>query len=108
MQLPSPGTSVATEDFTSNNGAVSSQSKSLTGAISGAQIRAARILLGWSQAQLSSRCGVSESSIVRIEGESFGAKSSTRGKIGLALTGSGIDFIDLVGVRLWPNTQTER
>jgi predicted transcriptional regulator len=81
---------------------------SLTGAISGAQIRAARILLGWSQAELSCRCGVSESSIAKIEGGWLGARNSTRGKIALALIGSGINFIDSVGVRLWPNMQIER
>ena len=100
MRLPPPGTfggSVATEDFTSNNGAIPSPSMSLTGPISGAQIRAARILLGWSQAELSCRCGVSESSIAKIEGGWLGARNSTRGKIALALIGSGINFIELGG-----------
>jgi len=68
--------------------------------ICGAQIRAARILLGWSQAQLSRRCDVSESSILRIEGQLLEARESTRKKIAVALADAGIDFIDSVGVTL--------
>ena len=102
------GGSFATEDFTSRDVVITSQSISLTGAISGAQIRAARILLGWSQAQLSLQCGVSESSIVRVEAGSLLSRGSTRVKIASALTGAGIDFIESVGVRLWPHSQTKR
>jgi DNA-binding XRE family transcriptional regulator len=110
LRLPSPrtcGASFATEDFTSEDEVIAGQSMSLTDAISGAQIRAARILLGWSQAQLSLRCGVSEHSIVGIEGGSLRARGNTRAKIAVALIGSGIDFIESVGVRLWPQSQTE-
>jgi transcriptional regulator with XRE-family HTH domain len=75
--------------------------------ISGAQIRAARILLRWSQAQLSLECGVSESSILRIERGLLAPRGSTREKIALALLKAGIEFIDSVGVTLRPDKRIE-
>ena len=80
--------------------AAASQAIGLSDIISGAQIRAARILLGWSQAQLSRRCDVSQSSISKIEGDLLELKESTREKITGALAAARIDFIDSVGVTL--------
>jgi transcriptional regulator with XRE-family HTH domain len=75
--------------------------------ISGAQIRAARILLRWSQAELSFQCGVSESSILRIERGALVPRESTREKIALALLKAGIEFIDSVGVTLRPDKRID-
>ena len=70
--------------------------------IGGAQIETARILLGWSQAQLSWRSGVSESTIWRIEKAALVPRKNTRAKIAFALRAAGIDFIGSVGVTLRP------
>ena len=51
---------------------------------------------------MSWRCGISESSILRIEGELLEARASIRKKIAAVLADAGIDFIDSVGVTLWP------
>ena len=75
--------------------------------ICGAQIKAARILLGWSQAQLSWRARVSEGTILRIENGSPEPRKSTRAKIAFALRRAGIDFVDLVGVTLRPDKRNE-
>ena len=79
----------------------------LSPVISGAQIRAARILLRWSQAELSFQCGVSESSILRIERGLLKPRESTREKIALAMRMAGIEFIDSVGVTLRPDKRIE-
>jgi transcriptional regulator with XRE-family HTH domain len=60
------------------------------------QVKAARALLGWSQADLASRSGVSEPTIARLEalkGE-LGGREGTAGKIRTALETAGVDFID--------------
>jgi transcriptional regulator with XRE-family HTH domain len=79
----------------------------LTPIISGAQIRAARILLCWSKADLSLQCGVSESSILRFERGVLEPRESMRQKIALALLNGGIEFIDSVGVTLRPDKRIE-
>jgi transcriptional regulator with XRE-family HTH domain len=60
------------------------------------QVKAARALLGWSQADLAQRSGVSEPTIARLEtgdGE-LGGREHTGKKIRAALENGGIDFID--------------
>ena len=60
------------------------------------QIKAARALLGWSQADLAKESGVSEPTIARLEsldGE-LGGREMTAEKIREALESAGIEFID--------------
>jgi transcriptional regulator with XRE-family HTH domain len=60
------------------------------------QIKAARALLGWSQADLAHRSGVSEPTIARLEsaeGE-LGGREGTGEKIRRAIESAGIEFID--------------
>jgi predicted transcriptional regulator len=60
------------------------------------QIKAARALLGWSQADLARGSGVSEPTIARleaVEGE-IGGRQGTTGKIHAALEKAGVEFID--------------
>jgi transcriptional regulator with XRE-family HTH domain len=59
------------------------------------QIKAARALLGWSQADLAQRSGVSEPTIARLEavdGE-LGGREGTTEKIRIAIEIAGIEFI---------------
>jgi len=60
------------------------------------QVKAARALLGWSQADLARYSDVSEPTIARlesIEGE-LGGREDTAKKIQIALEDGGIEFID--------------
>jgi transcriptional regulator with XRE-family HTH domain len=60
------------------------------------QIKAARALLGWSQADLAEKSGVSEPTIARletVEGE-LGGRELTAGKIRAAIVAAGIEFLD--------------
>jgi transcriptional regulator with XRE-family HTH domain len=70
------------------------------------QIKAARALLGWSQADLAEKSGVSEPTVARLEstdGELGGRKLTVK-KIRAAVEGAGVTFIDEngggLGVRL--------
>jgi predicted transcriptional regulator len=59
------------------------------------QIKAARALLAWSQAELARHSGVSEPTVARLEsidGE-LGGREKTAGKMRKALESAGIDFI---------------
>jgi transcriptional regulator with XRE-family HTH domain len=69
-------------------------------AITGAQVRAARMLLGWSQTRLAGLSGVSGSSIGKFES---GGKLAVllQSTIQLALVDAGVEFSpDPPGVRL--------
>jgi transcriptional regulator with XRE-family HTH domain len=75
------------------------------------QIKAARALLGWSQAELAHRSGVSEPTVARLEaaeGE-LGGREGTAEKIRGAIERGGIQFIDEngggPGVRLKKRTK---
>ena len=60
------------------------------------QIKAARALLGWSQAELAKQSGISEPTIARLEsvdGE-LGGRQDTAKKIRSAIEKAGIEFID--------------
>ena len=60
------------------------------------QVKAARALLGWSQADLAERSGVSEPTVARLEsvdGE-LGGREGTTHKIRAAIESAGIQFID--------------
>ena len=77
--------------------------------ISGAQIRAARSLLGWSAKQLSSAAGVSWATIQRFEAidDLPVSRGGTKQRIRIALETQGIEFfgdpIHSPGVRLHRN-----
>jgi len=68
--------------------------------ITGAQIRAARALLGWSQFELSRQSGVSEISIQRIEKGRIQPREPTQAAIAKAFIKGGLEFVDSVGVLL--------
>jgi transcriptional regulator with XRE-family HTH domain len=60
------------------------------------QVKAARTLLGWSQADLASHSGISEPTVARLEsidGE-FGGREVTAEKIRQAIEAAGVEFID--------------
>jgi transcriptional regulator with XRE-family HTH domain len=60
------------------------------------QVKAARALLGWSQADLAQHSGVSEPTVARLEsvdGE-LGGREDTAEKIRTAIEIAGIEFID--------------
>ena len=70
------------------------------------QVKAARALLGWSQADLAKRSGVSEPTVARLEsvdGE-LGGRQDTAEKLRAAIKVAGIEFIEEngggLGVRL--------
>jgi transcriptional regulator with XRE-family HTH domain len=62
--------------------------------ISGAQIRAARALIGWKQSELASASGVSEISIKNIERGATDARASTLAAIQTALGKAGVVFLE--------------
>ena len=62
--------------------------------ISGAQIRAARGLLGWSRADLAKRSGVSEISIKRFETAASDPRRGTLERLQRALEAGGVLFLD--------------
>ncbi|MFI4985831.1 MAG: multiprotein-bridging factor 1 family protein [Alphaproteobacteria bacterium] len=61
--------------------------------ITPAQIRAARALLGWKQADLAAASGVSEITVKNIERGATDARGSTLGKIEAAVEAAGAEFI---------------
>ena len=70
------------------------------------QLKAARALLGWSQADLAKKSGVSEPTVARLEsidGE-LGGREHTTEKLRTAVRAAGIEFIEEdgggLGVRL--------
>ncbi|MHA6297839.1 helix-turn-helix domain-containing protein [Devosia sp. CAU 1758] len=62
------------------------------------QIKAARALIGWSQATLAEKCGVSLPTIKRLEsadiGEGIGGRPETIVAIKAALSAAGVTFLD--------------
>jgi len=71
-------------------------------AITGAQIRAARALLGWSARDLSRRCGVSHSAISRAEKSDAVPTMQQRNldAIRAAFEIEGVEFLNSSGLRL--------
>jgi transcriptional regulator with XRE-family HTH domain len=59
-------------------------------------VKAARALLGWSQADLAAKSGISEPTIARLESVEgdLGGRQGTAEKIRKALEGAGVEFID--------------
>jgi len=78
------------------------------GVITGLQIRAARVLLGWSQIELCRRSGVSRDTLVKIERGEVDPLMLTVEKLVRTLEYAGVEMIDRgqisqgrgVGVRL--------
>jgi transcriptional regulator with XRE-family HTH domain len=67
--------------------------------ITPAQIRAARALLGWTQATLAERCNLSGMAIKNIEREAADPKLSTLNAIATALGKGGVVFLGPGDVR---------
>jgi DNA-binding XRE family transcriptional regulator len=69
-----------------------------------AQVRAARAILGWSQAYLAEGVGVNKSTIVDLEANKRAFHESTRYMVLQELGSAGIDFTENGGVapREWP------
>jgi predicted transcriptional regulator len=59
----------------------------------GRLIKAARILVGWSQGQLSQRAGIGRNSLYRLEAGEADSRASTIEKLVKALARGGIRFI---------------
>lgn len=70
----------------------------------GKQIAAARQLLGWSQADLADKSGVSKPSIIRIEKDLMSVKHDIQMHIKKAIEQNNVEFLDQNGVR--ENKQT--
>ena len=71
--------------------------------ISGAQIKAARSLLNWSQEDLANKASLTMTPISRMEREVVNTRKGTMKLISMALEEAGIEFINekgWVGVRL--------
>jgi predicted transcriptional regulator len=69
------------------------------------QIKAARMLLGWSQADLGDAAGLGDATVPRLEaaGGDLGGRRATGEKIIAALEKAGVEFLDDgQGVRLKP------
>jgi DNA-binding XRE family transcriptional regulator len=60
------------------------------------QVKAARALLGWSQADLAQHSGVSEPTVARLESADgkLGGREDTAEKIRTAIEIAGVEFID--------------
>ncbi len=65
----------------------------------GRQIAAARQLLGWSQADLATRSGVSKPSIIRIEKDLMSVKHDVQQHVKKAIEQNNIEFLDQCGLR---------
>jgi transcriptional regulator with XRE-family HTH domain len=62
--------------------------------ITGAQIRAARALLGWSQQQLAAKAIISETALLKLETSQADTRTSTLIKVRRALEEGGIEFVN--------------
>ncbi len=61
--------------------------------MSARQSRAARALLGWSQAKLAQKAGISLNAVTRLEQGKVDPRMSTVQKVRTALMKAGIDFL---------------
>jgi len=69
--------------------------------MTGNQLQAARVLLGWSQADLARASGLSIPTVKRAEGNSaIGASAQATATMRRALEQAGVEFLDVRGVRL--------
>jgi transcriptional regulator with XRE-family HTH domain len=75
-----------------------------TGMTTPAQIRAARALLGWTQAELAAKAGISATSLNNLERGAVDPKLSTVNAIRRALEDTGIEFLPGEGLRLKTGT----
>lgn len=71
--------------------------------MSGKQIQAGRVLLGWTQSQLAEAAKVSVPTVKRAEGSGrLSASSSAEAALRRALRDNGIQFLDTGGVAKGP------
>lgn len=68
--------------------------------ITGAQIKAARALLGWSQRELAARAVISETALLKLETASADTRTSTLTKVRVALEKAGVEFINRADGRI--------
>jgi DNA-binding XRE family transcriptional regulator len=73
------------------------------------QIRAARAMLGWSQAELASHSSVARSTVALIERGNDDVNDASRSKIQRALESQGVEFLPSLdgkgeGIRLTPKS----
>jgi transcriptional regulator with XRE-family HTH domain len=68
--------------------------------ITGAQIRAARALIGWKQSELAEQSGVSEISIKNIERGATDPRASTLQALQAAFDRAGVVFLEPGDMRL--------
>ena len=69
-------------------------------AISSIQIKAARAMLDWSQYDLASAAGLSDTTIGNLESGQMSPRSSTASVIRRVLENAGLEFIEPEGVRM--------
>jgi DNA-binding XRE family transcriptional regulator len=67
--------------------------------VTAGQIRAARALIGWKQAELAKAAGISEISVKNIEREATDPRSSTVAAIQAAFEKAGVVFLEPGDVR---------
>ncbi len=80
--------------------------------ISGAQVKAARALLNWSQEDLANKASLTMTPVSRMEREVVDSRKGTMKLITMALEEAGIEFINdeeegWVGVKLNQSVQTK-
>lgn len=68
--------------------------------VSSLQIRAGRVLLNWTQAELAHYAGLSTPALNAIEQDQVAPRARTLGKIADALESAGVEFLDGHGTRL--------
>lgn len=65
--------------------------------IDSAQLRGARAMLGWSQAELANRAGITRKTLVGLESGDHDSYRSTMAKVVAVLETAGVRFIDVEG-----------
>lgn len=68
-----------------------------TGHIDSAQLRGARAMLGWSQAELADRAGITRKTLVGLEAGDRDSYRSTMAKVVTVLEEAGVRFIEVEG-----------
>jgi hypothetical protein len=76
-----------------HTGTMDARDKGTPGAITPAQVRAARGLLGWPLDQLIAASGVPKRTMIRFEGSTGVPRASTVSAVRAALEAAGVEFI---------------
>lgn len=69
----------------------------ITDQIDSAQLRGARAMLGWSQAELADRAGITRKTLVGLESGDRDSYRSTMEKVVAVLEAAGVRFIEVEG-----------